>query len=279
MNSSPRLLVRLRTSKAFIIGMCGICLLTTVALSANILFPEDPLDMVGPPTLWPGTNLAFPLGTDVLGRNIASGIAHGAQISLAIGFLSALISVVVGVAVGAAAGYTRGVVDDLLMRVTEFFQTIPSFLFAIILVLILQPSIGSIIIAIGSTTWPQIARLTRAEVLRVREADYVHAATTMGRRHIGIIIEHVLPNSIAPVVIATSVLVANAILMEASLSFLGLSDPNVPTWGAMIGVGRDVLRTAWYMSALPGLAVFVTVMSFTLLGNGLNDILNPRDAL
>ena len=164
------------------------------------------------------------------------------------------------------------------MRVTEMFQTLPSFLFAIVLVVILTPSLGSIVFAIGVTSWPQIARLVRAEAMRVRHAEYVKAAVTLGLGHGRIIAAHVLPNSIAPVVVAASVLMAQAILTEASLSFLGLGDPNVISWGSMVGVGRSTLRTAWYMTALPGLAIFVTVISFMLLGNGLNDKLNPRSA-
>jgi len=166
---------------------------------------------------------------------------------------------------------------DWITWAVTFFQTIPNFLFAIMLVIILAPSIRSIILAIGVTAWTQIARLTRAEVLRVRGTEYVHAAVTMGRSHVAIVIEHVLPNSLPPVIISTSVLVAQAILTEASLAFLGLGDPNAASWGAMIGAGRETLRTAWYMSAIPGVAVFATMMSFTLIGNGLNDVFNPRE--
>ena len=211
--------------------------------------------------------------------DIAAIIFHGSRVSLTIGFFAATIAILVGVFIGAVAGYCGGMIDDAMMRVTEFFQTIPSFLFAIVLVIIMRPSVQSMIVAIGLTAWPQIARLMRAEVMRVRGADYVLAAITMGRGHLATIVDHILPNSIAPVVVATSVLVANAILMEASLSFLGLGDPNVASWGAMIGAGREVLRTAWYMSAVPGVAVFLTVMGFALIGNGLNDVLNPREVV
>jgi peptide/nickel transport system permease protein len=158
------------------------------------------------------------------------------------------------------------------------FQTLPSFLFAIVLVVILTPSIHSIVFAIGVTSWPQIARLVRAEAMRVRHAEFVSAAITIGLGHWRILFTHMLPNSTAPVVVATSILMAQAILTEASLSFLGLGDPNVISWGSMVGAGRATLRTAWYMTALPGFAIFATVISFMLLGNGLNDLLNPRNA-
>ena len=213
-----------------------------------------------------------------MGRNIAAGVVHGAQASLLVGVVATVVAVFIGMLVGVPAGYLGGRWDELLMRVTEIFQTIPSFLFAIVLVVILTPSLGSIVFAIGVTSWPQIARLVRAEAMRVRHAEYVKAAVTLGLGHGRIIAAHVLPNSIAPVVVAASVLMAQAILTEASLSFLGLGDPNVISWGSMVGVGRSTLRTAWYMTALPGLAIFVTVISFMLLGNGLNDKLNPRSA-
>lgn len=271
------ILNRSTRSPSLIIGLGLLLVLFVVAALAGVLYPSDPLDMVGQPTLWPGESAAFPLGTDMLGRDIAAEIFHGARISLLIGFVAAAMALSIGVLVGSVAGYCRGKFDDLLMRVTEFFQTIPNFLFAIMLVIILAPSIRSIILAIGVTAWTQIARLTRAEVLRVRGTEYVHAAVTMGRSHVAIVIEHVLPNSLPPVIISTSVLVAQAILTEASLAFLGLGDPNAASWGAMIGAGRETLRTAWYMSAIPGVAVFATVMSFTLIGNGLNDVFNPRE--
>ncbi len=277
--SLARILIRTTRSPSLVIGLGLLLVLFGVAALAGVLYPSDPLDMVGQPTLWPGESTAFPLGTDMLGRDIAAEVFHGARISLLIGFVAAAMALSIGVLVGSVAGYCRGKIDDLLMRLTEFFQTIPNFLFAIMLVIILAPSIKSIIVAIGVTAWTQIARLTRAEVLRVRGTDYVHAAVTMGRSHAAIVLEHVLPNSLPPVIISTSILVAQAILTEASLAFLGLGDPNAASWGAMIGAGRETLRTAWYMSAIPGVAVFATVMSFTLIGNGLNDVFNPRELL
>ena len=266
-------------SRALVIGLAVLIVLLLAAASAGALYPGDPLDMVGRPTLWPGANPAFPLGTDTLGRDMAAELVHAARVSLLIGFSAASVSVLIGVVVGLLAGYFGGVVDTVLMRLTELFQTMPGFLFAVVLVVILGPSVGSIILAIGITAWPQVARLVRVEALRIRHADYVLAAMTMGIGHGRIIATHVLPNSLSPVIVAGSVLIANAILVEASLAFLGLGDPSVVSWGSMIGVGRDVLRTAWYMTAIPGMAVFVTVLAFTLIGTGLADLLDPRQAL
>jgi peptide/nickel transport system permease protein len=266
-------------SRALVIGLAVLIVLLAAAALADMLYPGDPLDMVGRPTLWPGANPAFPLGTDTLGRDMAAELCHAARVSLLIGFAAASVSVLIGAVVGLLAGYFGGVADTLLMRLTELFQTMPGFLFAVVLVVILGPSVGSIILAIGITAWPQVARLVRVEALRIRHADYVLAAITMGIGHGRIIATHVLPNSLSPVIVAGSVLIANAILVEASLAFLGLGDPSVVSWGSMIGVGRDVLRTAWYMTAIPGMAVFITVLAFTLIGTGLADLLDPRQAL
>ncbi|KAF1021621.1 MAG: Glutathione transport system permease protein GsiD [Paracidovorax wautersii] len=262
-------------SRPLLAGGLLLAAIVAVALLAGVFYPGDPMDIAGRANLWPGA-AGHPLGTDMLGRDMAAGLAHAARVSLAVGLASVLLSVAIGVGVGIVSGYFGGWIDDVLMRTTEMFQTLPAFLFAIVLVVILEPSITSIVFAIGVTSWPQIARLVRAEAMRVRHAEYVSAAITIGLGHARVIVSHVLPNSIAPVVVAASVLMAQAILTEASLSFLGLGDPNVISWGSMVGAGRATLRTAWYMAALPGLAIFLTVISFMLLGNGLNDWLNPR---
>lgn len=269
-------LAPLLRSRALLLGLLILLAISAAAALANLLYPGDPFDIVGRANLWPGATPAYPLGTDMLGRDIAAGMLHAARISLIVGIGAASVAVLIGTTVGVVSGYFGGWVDDCLMRITELFQTMPSFLFAILLVVILQPSIASIVFAIGITSWPQISRLVRAEALRVRQQDYVSAALTMGLQHPAIIWRHILPNSIAPVIVATSILVAQAILTEASLSFLGLGDPSVISWGSMVGAGRSSLRTAWYMTAVPGFAIFVSVMGFMYLGNGLNDLLNPR---
>lgn len=262
-------------SRALLIGSLLLLLALASAAVAPWWYPGDPLDIVGRANLWPGAP-GHHLGTDMLGRDMAAGLLHAARVSLSVAFFAALLSVTLGIAVGLVAGYFGGWIDECLMRLTEMFQTLPSFLFAIVLVVILEPSIASITFAIGVTSWPQIARLVRAEAMRVGRAEYVTAARTIGLPHRRILWVHVLPNSLAPVVVATSVLMAQAILTEASLSFLGLGDPSVISWGSMIGMGRTTLRTAWYMTALPGAAIFLVVISFMMLGNGLNDYFNPR---
>lgn len=270
------MMARFSRSHTAVAGLAILIVIAVIAVITPWLYPGDPRDMVGPPSLWPGTDSRFPLGTDMLGRDMTAAIFHGARVSLSIGIAATGLAVALGTLIGVVCGYFGGAVDDALMRFTEIFLTMPTLLFAIALLIVVGPSQASMAVAIGATSWPQIARLVRAEAMRVRRLDFVSAAITLGFGHGRIIARHILPNSISPVMVAASVLIAQVILAEASLSFLGLGDVTVISWGSMVGAGRAVLRTAWYMSALPGLAIFLTVMGFMLLGNGLNDILNPR---
>lgn len=272
----PGFLLRLLSRPSALAGLLLLGLILAAAIAAPGLYPGDPLDMIAQPFLWPGADAAYPLGTDMLGRDIASGLFHGARISLLIGVVATAASVLIGVGVGAIAGYYGGRTDGLLMRVTELFQTIPPFLFALAIVAILQPSIPSIVGAIGITAWPSLARLVRAEVLKLRHSDMVQASIALGGSDLRIIMLHILPNMLAPVIVTASVMVATAILTESSLAFLGLGDPNVVSWGGMVGAGREVLRTDWYVASIPGLTIIFAVLALNLLGDGLNDALNPR---
>ena len=257
-------------------GLAILLVIVAAALLAPLLFPGDPLDMVARPFIHPFADLSHPLGTDSLGRDVLAGIVHGARMSVLIGVASTAVGLVIGTSIGAAAGYFGGRVDDLLVRLTEVFQTFPPFLLVIVLVSIIQPSVGTIILAIGIVSWPTIARLVRAEFRSLRQRDFVLAARSAGFSDVRIALLEILPNALAPVIVTTSVMVATAILSEAALSFLGLGDPNVVSWGSMIGSGRDQLRTAWYLVALPGTALVLAVLSLNLLGDGLNDAFNPR---
>ena len=203
-------------------------------------------------------------------------MVHGARVSLMIGVVSTLVALLIGVPLGAVAGYAGGFVDDALMRFTEFFQTIPSFALAIVLVAILQPQLGSIVLAIGVVSWPPVARLVRGEVLSLRTREYVQAAVTIGQSTPRILFSQVLPNTIAPIIVMGSLMIGSAILLESSLSFLGLGDPNLMSWGYMVGAGRTRLIDAWWISFFPGFAIFLTVLALNLAGEGLNDALNPR---
>ncbi|WP_186017216.1 ABC transporter permease [Burkholderia gladioli] len=257
-------------------GLLLLAAIVLLALFASKLFPGDPLDMVAAPFEWPGTDPQYWLGTDSLGRDVAAGLVHGARVSLLIGASSAGIGLVIGTLVGAVGGYFGGLIDDLLVRVTELFQTVPSFLLVIVIVAIGRPEVTVIALAIGIASWPTVARIVRAEFRRLRHADFVLAARSQGFGNGRIIFGEILPNALPPVIVTASVMVASAILIESSLSFLGMGDPNVISWGAMIGFGRDSLRTAWYLTAIPGGAIVVAVLALNLLGDGLNDALNPR---
>lgn len=257
-------------------GLAILSLAILVALFAPILYPGDPQDMVGPSLSWPGQDAAFPLGTDTLGRDVAAGLAHGARVSLSVGAVAAAISLTIGILVGAVSGYYGGWLDDLLVRLTELVQTVPTFLFVIVIVTIGQPSVWLIVLAIGAACWPVTARLVRAEFRTLRESEFVLAARSQGFGNAWIIFREILPNALPPVIVTTSVLVATAILMESALSFLGLGDPNAVSWGSMIGEGREMLRTAWYLSAVPGVAIVLTVLALNLVGDAINDAFNPR---
>ncbi|AHF79197.1 Binding-protein-dependent transporter, inner membrane component (plasmid) [Sodalis praecaptivus] len=268
---------RAKRSPSLLIGLALLVAIIVCALLAPWLFPDDPREMVGAPNQWPGSAAGFPLGTDMMGRDVMAQLFYGARASLAIGLIATALALIAGVVIGVIAGYyAPSWIDDVLMRFTEVFLTMPRLLFAIAIILVMGPTLFSLSLALGATSWPQIARLVRAEAMKIREQDFIRAAATIGIGDRRIIFRHVLPNSVTPVMVASSVLIAQIILSEASLSFLGLGDPSLVSWGAMVGAGREVLRTAWYMAALPGLAIFFTVMSFMLIGNGLNDLFNPR---
>jgi peptide/nickel transport system permease protein len=265
---------RFAQNRAAVVGLVVLTLITFIAFIGPLVYPVDPFDMVGRPFMPPFGE--FPLGTDVSGRDILAGVMHGASVSLIIGVAASLCATVLGVALGAVAGYYGGLIDDVLMRITELFLTIPSFILAVVLVAIFSPTLLSITVAIAVVSWPSVARLTRGEFIAHREREYVQACRALGMPSWQIIVVQLLPNALPPVVVVSTLMVATAILTESGLSFLGLGDPNLVSWGYMIGVARTALRTAWWMAAIPGLLIVVTVMAINLAGEGLNDALNPK---
>jgi len=258
------------------VGIAILLAVVIVAALAPVLYPKDPWAMAGRPFLPPFMDARFPLGTDMMGRDIAAGIAHGARVSLIVGVVSTICALALGVMLGGIAGYYGGIADDLLMRGTEFFQTIPTFIFALVMVAILSPSLTSIILAIGIVSWPPVARLVRAEFASLRGREFVQAAIALGETDRHIILRQILPNTLSPIMVMGSLMVATAILTEAAISFLGLGDPNMMSWGYMIGASRTVIRQAWWMSFFPGLVIVLVVLMINLVGEGLNDALNPR---
>ncbi|WP_302142574.1 ABC transporter permease [Halomonas alkalicola] len=267
---------RFAQNRGALIGLIILVTIILMAITAPLFFPESPWRMVQRPFLPPLEVDGFPLGTDTMGRNVAAGLMHGAWVSLLIGLVSTLVALAIGVPLGAIAGYYGGLIDDALMRFTEFFQTIPNFALAIVLVAIMQPSVTSIVVAIALVSWPPVARLVRAEFMSLRHREYVEAARLVGQSNRTIILRQILPNTLSPIIVLASLMVATAILLESSLSFLGLGDPNVMSWGYMIGAARTVIRQAWWLSFFPGLAILLTVLALNLVGEGLDDALNPK---
>lgn len=256
-----------RTPEA-VAGFAILGLLGLMALAAPLLFPGDPLAIAGQPLLRPFQDWALPLGTDRLGRDVLSGLFHGARTSLAVGLAAAAASIFVGSVVGTVAGFAGGFVDEVLMRITDAFQTVPGFLLSLALVSVVGPSLGVVVMAIALSAWTGPARIARAEVLSIRERDYVASARVIGMHPVEIAFREVLPNALPPVLALSSVIVAAAILTEAALSFLGLGDPNRVTWGGMIAEGRAVLRSAPYLSVIPGIALVLSVLGVYLAGEG-----------
>jgi peptide/nickel transport system permease protein len=267
---------RFRRNKGAVAGMVVLLIVTAVALLGPWLATNDPWAMVDQPFVRPGAQPGFLLGTDTLGRDILSGLVYGARVSLLIGVVSTLVALLIGVTLGAVAGYFGGWIDSALMRFTELFQAVPSFALAIVLVAIFEPSIKSIVVAIAIVSWPPVARLVRSEFLTLRQRDFVQAALLAGQSTPRIILTQILPNAMSPIIVMASLMVATAILLESSLSFLGLGDPNQMSWGYMVGAARTVLRQAWWMALFPGLAIVLTVLALNLVGEGLNDGLNTR---
>ena len=266
-----RLFVR---NRAAVIGLILLIVIILLAILAPLIYPGNPFTTVGKPLLEPFGE--FFLGTDRLGRDVAAGVVHGARTSILIASIATMLSVIFGTVIGSLSGYYGGQTDNLLMRFTEFFQTIPSFVFAIVLVAILQPSIQSIVIAITVVTWPPVARLVRGEFIAMRNREFVEACICLGMKDSVIIFREILPNVLSPILVTGSLMTATAILIESALAFLGLGDPNVMSWGFMIGSGREFLRTAWWLCAIPGIAILVTVLGINLVGEGLNDTFNPK---
>lgn len=262
-------------NQSAILGLVFLCMVFFLTFIGPWVYDVDPYAMVDMPFAPPGGEFA-PLGTDYIGRDILAGIISGGKATLAVGGASALISVVIGILIGSFAGYFGGWVDAALIKITEFFQVLPALLLAMLLVSIFGAKLLTIIVAIGIVSWPQTARLARAEFLRIRKLDYVNAARTAGAKNGYLIFAVILPAALPPLIVAAGLAVGAAILFEAGLSFLGLGDPNVMSWGLIIGQNRNYLLEAWWTVTLPGIAIFITVLGISLVGDGINDALNPK---
>lgn len=250
--------------------------MTLAALLAPLIAPHDPtaLDIAN---LLQGPSMSHPFGTDALGRDVLSRMLYGARISMWVGFVAVGLSVAIGLAAGLIAGYFGGLVDEIIMRIVDIMLCFPSFFLILAVIAFLEPSLINIMVIIGLTSWMGVARLVRAETLTLRERDFVSASRLTGAGAPRIILSHILPNALAPVLVAATLGIAGAILTESSLSFLGLGvQPPTPSWGNMLLEGKNVLEIAPWLSVFPGLAIFLTVLGYNLLGESLRDILDPR---
>ncbi|WP_088140239.1 ABC transporter permease [Achromobacter xylosoxidans] len=258
-------------------ALAGVLLLAAilaVTLFGPMIMQADPFEIAGAPMTAPGADAL--LGTDYLGRDVLTGMVYGGRATLLVGVVAAVLSMAIGLTVGALAGYYGGWIDETLMRITEFFQVLPTLLFAMVLVTLFSPSLATIAIAIGVVSWPGTARLARGEFLRLKRREYVLAERVIGAGDARIIWRVILPNALAPLIVSATLAIGTAILFEAGLSFLGLGDPNIMSWGLMIGSNRPYILTAWWAVTLPGAAIFLTVLAVSLIGDGLNDALNPN---
>jgi peptide/nickel transport system permease protein len=264
-----------RRHRLGVAGLAAVVLLGLVAVFAPWLAPHDPFTTSRASFLPPGSP-GYPLGTDHLGRDVLSGVIWGSRVSLIVGLAAAFTATVIGILVGAVSGFFGGWVDELLMRVTELFQIIPRFVLALIVVAFFGSGLTNLILVIGVLSWPQTARLVRSQYLRHRSLPYVDAARVVGMRAWRIIFVEVLPNVLAPVIVVASLDIAQAILLEASLGFFGLGDPNLRSWGGMLNTAQGFVQRAWWMSVFPGAAISLSVLAFNLLGDGLNEATDPR---
>ena len=260
---------------AAVVGLFILIIIILMALFGPFLYGTDPFEIVWAPLTPPGEE-GFLLGTDYLGRDLVAGILVGGRATLAVGISAALITIIIGITVGSLAGFYRGWVEELLMRITELFQVLPTLLFAMVLVALFGASLQMIAIAIGVVSWTSVARLARSEFLKIRELEYVKAARAVGASNTRLIWRVILPNALPPLIAQSALIVGVAILFEAGLSFLGLGDPNVMSWGLMLGSNREYILEAWWAVTFPGFIIFLTVLSISLIGDGLNDALNPK---
>ena len=262
-------------NRSAIVGMVLLALMVGIALLGPLLIPADPFEMVAAPMTPPFSEQAW-LGTDYLGRDVLMTLIYGGRATLLVGVVAAFLSVTIGITLGAAAGYYGGRVDAVLMRITEFFQVLPALLFAMVVVTLFSPTLLTVTVAIGIVSWTGTARLTRAEFMKIRGLEFVRAERAIGAGDARIIWKVILPNAFPPLVVSATLAIGVAILFEAGLAFLGLGDPNQMSWGLMIGSSRQYVLASWWAVTFPGAAIFITVLAVSLIGDGLNDALNPK---
>jgi len=261
-------------SPSGVMGAAILLLILGAALLGPFFYHIDPMDIAGAPFQEPSSDAWF--GTDYLGRDVLAGLLYGGRATLLVGSVAASITIIIGVTIGALSGFYGGLIDKALVKVTEFFQVLPPLLFAMVLVTLFGQKLSIITLAIGAVSWTSAARLTRAEFMRLRSREFVKASRACGASDLYLILRVVLPNALPPIIVSTALAVGTAVLFEGGLSFLGLGDPNTMSWGLMLGQNRNYVLDAWWAVTFPGAAIFLVVLAMSLLGDGVNDAVNPR---
>jgi peptide/nickel transport system permease protein len=267
---------RFRRNRFALAGGLVVAALFLVSFLAPLLTPYDPATINAYHVLLPPSPAHW-MGTDELGRDVLTRVLYGARISLKVGFVAIGIAVLIGTIVGLVAGFYGGWIDSILMRFVDIMLCFPTFFLILAVIALLEPSIWYIMLIIGITGWMGVARLVRAEVLSIKERDYIMAARAIGASDLRIICRHILPNAAAPILVTATLGIAGAILTESALSFLGIGvQPPTPSWGNILTAGKDYIEFAWWLSLFPGLAILITVLAYNLLGEGIRDALDPR---
>jgi peptide/nickel transport system permease protein len=267
---------RFKKNKRAMVGLWMVLVFIVVAIFAPLIAPYDPIEQ-NMQIMLEKPSLKHPFGTDEFGRDLLSRIIYGAQISLAIGTVGVLIAVIFGVALGTIAGYFGGWIDNIIMRIMDIFMAFPSFLLALAIVSVLGPGMVNVMIAIGIFSIPNFSRIARSAVISIKSKEFIEATRAMGGTDTRIIMKHLIPNSISPIIVLSTMRIATAIITAAGLSFLGMgAQPPTPEWGAMLSTGREYLRVAPHVSTIPGLAIMFLVLGFNMLGDGLRDALDPK---
>jgi len=274
LSGRPNLLRRLPRTPGGLVGIVLTLAVLLGAVFADQISPYDPFAAVGTPLQPP--SLTHPMGTDDLGRDLLSGVLHGTRTSLVVVLVAVTLASAIGVTVGAVSGYRGGLLDDALMRVTEAFQAVPRFFLAIVVIALFGAGLDKLILLLGLTSWTMLARVVRAEVLSVKEREFVEAARSFGASDARILVRELLPNVLPSAIVVISLMSASVILLEAALGFLGLGDPDVISLGYLVNNAQRFVRVAWWMSVFPGAAIAVAVLGLNLLGDAVNDLLNPH---
>lgn len=257
-------------------GGCVIACILIAAVFAPVIATHDP-SAIDPKAVLAPPSPNHPFGTDTLGRDIFSRIVYGARISLSIGFIAVGLAVLIGICFGSVAGYYGGRIDAVMMRFVDIMLCFPTFFLILAVIAVLEPSVYTIMVVIGATGWMGVARLVRAEILTLKERDYVAAARVMGASDLWIIARHLIPNAIGPVLVSATLGIGGAILIESALSFLGIGvQPPTPSWGNILMDGKSTLGVAWWLTIFPGVFILTTVLAYNLLGEGLRDMMEPR---